>query len=264
MTNWALQYSGGSGGFLLLHLLLLSDKFHAAFDRDLQLDQLIQEHWNIKSPDQWKSNEIWPDDQLTLDSRVHVDKIYFRCNPYGNDRKSILDEIPHKKIVIYTDYHSQDLLAYYKKANWYTGQSDWYIKYTKFKKFLKTWQTHYNNIKDPSWPKCLSVRHINRLPTDIQKEILADSHIGYFLNCSALSPGAPGEYFNNELIHGPMIPYLKSADVVVKLQDLVNSDAKILETLVNIPKINSKQLALLQLWKQYHTKELLTSIGINA
>jgi hypothetical protein len=59
-----------------------------------------------------------------------------------------------------------------------------------------------------------------------------------------------------------MIPYLESADVVVKLQDLVNSDAKILETLFNIPKINSKQLALLQKWKHHHDKKLLTSVGI--
>ena len=50
--------------------------------------------------------------------------------------------------------------------------------------------------------------------------------------------------------------------MVVKLQDLVNSNARILETLFDIPKINNKQLALLQKWKQYHTKELLTSIGI--
>jgi hypothetical protein len=50
--------------------------------------------------------------------------------------------------------------------------------------------------------------------------------------------------------------------VVVKLQDLVNSDAKILETLFNIPKINSKQLALLQKWKHHHDKKLLTSVGI--
>jgi hypothetical protein len=59
-----------------------------------------------------------------------------------------------------------------------------------------------------------------------------------------------------------MIPYLKSADVVVKLQDLVNSNGKILETLFDIPEINNKQLALLKKWKQHHTNELLTSIGI--
>lgn len=261
MTNWALQYSGGSGGFLLLHLLLLSDKFYAAFDRDLLLDQLIQEHWDIPSPDQWKSTEIWPDNQLTLDSQVHVDKIYFQCNPYGNDRKSILEEIPHKKIVIYTDYHSQDLLAYYKKAYWYTGRTAWNIKYIEFRKFLKTWQTHYNNVKDPSWPKCPSIRHIGRLPDHIQKEILSNPQIEYFLNFTYRDPSRA--LFNNDLVHEPMIPYLESADVVVKLQDLVNSDAKILETLVNIPKINSKQLALLQQWKQLHTDEILTSIGIN-
>jgi hypothetical protein len=258
MTNWALQYSGGSGGFLLLHLLLLSDKFYASFDKDLSLDQIIQEQWNIKSPNQWKRTEIWPNNQITLDSQINVDKIYFRCNPFANDIEDILGELPYKKIVIYTDYHSQDLLAHYKKANWYSHSG---TKYTKFKKFLKGWQKYYTNIKDSSWPKCLSVRHIDRLPENIQREILADPYINYFLNFG-YQDRPPGAYFNNTLVSSPIVPYLESADVIVKLQDLVNSDAKILETLVNVPKINSKQLALLQKWKQHHTKELLVSIGI--
>jgi hypothetical protein len=261
MTNWALQYSGGSGGFLLLHLLLLSDQFYTAFDRDLSLDQIIQEHWNIKSPDQWKNTEIWPSAQITADSLTNVDKIYFQCNPFGDDSNSILEELLCKKIVIYTDYHSQDLLAYYKKAYWYFGQNIRNVKYAKFKKFLKMWQTHYNNIKDPLWPKCLSVRQIDRLPENIQREILSNPSTNSVLNFK-YQDRAPGAYFNNELVHSPMIPYLESADVVVKLQDLVNSDAKILETLFNIPKINSKQLALLQKWKHHHDKKLLTSVGI--
>lgn len=260
MTNWALQYSGGSGGFLLLHLLLLSDKFYASFDRDLSIDQIIQEHWDIKSPGRWKSTEIWPNNKITLDSQINVDKIYFQCNPYIKNSKDILRALPsYKKIVIYTDHHSQDLLAYYKKANWYYDFSK--TKYNKLKTFLKKWQQHYSNVKDPSWPKCLSVRHINRLPENIQREILADPHIDYFLNFGYQNKPS-GAYFNNTPVSSFIVPYLESADVVVKLQDLVNSDAKILETLVDIPTINSKQLALLQHWKQLHTKELLTSIGI--
>ena len=258
MTNWALQYSGGSGGFLLLHLLLLSDKFYTAFDRNLSLDQIIQEHWNIKSPNQWKSTEIWPDAQITLDAQVDFDKIYFQCNPFEHDYNTVLKELVYKKIVIYTDYQSQLLLAHYKKANWrFCHYQD--IKYVEFRKFLNNWKDHYANIKDPSWPKCLSVRHIDRLPKNIQKEILADPYTNYFLNFTYQDPSA---YFNNELVHEPMIPYLESADVVVKLQDLVNSNGKILETLFDIPEINNKQLSLLKKWKQYHPNELLISIGI--
>lgn len=256
MNNWALQYSGGSGGFLLLHLLLLSNKFYAAFDRDISLNQIIQEHWNIKSPEQWKSTEIWPNTQATLDAQVEVNKIYFQCNPFDN----MLDigDVKCKKIVIYTDYRSQQLLSHYKKANW------WYtldLKYYTFKTFLKTWQTHYTNVKDPSWPKCLSIRHLHRLPEIIQKEILADPHIEYFLNFKYQEPSA---LFNNDLVHDLIVPYLESADVVVKLQDLVNSDGKILETLFDIPKINNKQSELLKKWKQLHNNTLLSAIGISA
>jgi len=260
MTNWALQYSGGSGGFLLLHLLLLTDKFYTAFTRNIPLDQIIQEHWNIKSLDQWKNTEIWPDIQITLDARVNVDKIYLTCNPFEVNYNTVLKELVYKKIVIYTDYQSQLLLARCKKANIpFFGHPGQNLKYIRFKKVLNHWKDHYANIKDPSWPKCLSVRHIDRLPENIQKELLADPFTKYFLNFKYQDPSA---YFNNELVHEPMIPYLKSADVVVKLQDLVNSNGKILETLFDIPKINNKQLALLKKWKQHHTNELLTSIGI--
>jgi hypothetical protein len=260
MTNWALQYSGGSGGFLLLHLLLLSDKFYTAFDRNIPLDQIIQEHWNIKSLDQWKNTEIWPAWKITLDARVNVDKIYLTCNPFELNYNTVLKGLVYKKIVIYTDYQSQLLLARCKKANVpFFGRAGQDLKYIKFKKVLKNWKDHYANIKDPSWPKCLSVRHIDRLPKNIQKEILANPYTEYFLNFKYQDPIA---YFNNEPVHEPMIPYLESADVVVKLQDLVNSNGKILETLFDIPKINNKQRALLKKWKQHHTNELLTSIGI--
>ena len=149
MNNWALQYSGGSGGYLCLHLLLLSGKFYSAFSNDLSLDQIIQKHWNIPSPDQWKHSEIFPNNQLTLDTMVDSNKICFYCNPFDGDNTL---EFPHKKIVIYTDYYSQRLLTYYKKAHWYyLKESDvWDLKYVELRNFLKVWQTHYNNIKDPN------------------------------------------------------------------------------------------------------------------
>jgi hypothetical protein len=36
----------------------------------------------------------------------------------------------------------------------------------------KQWRIFYNDIKDPSWPKCPPINQINLLPKDIQKEIL--------------------------------------------------------------------------------------------
>lgn len=258
MNNWALQYSGGSGGFLLLHLLLLSDKFYSAFRKDLALDQLIQQHWSIVAPNQWKSTEIWPDNQLTFASEVNVDKLYFQCNPHelGLAPKNF----PCKKLVLYTDYRSQQLLAYYKKAHWYYSKQFQVhdIKYVELRAFLKSWQEHYRNVKDPSWPKCISVRHLDRLPKHIQTELLADPNMSYFLNFTYRDAAD----FRGELVHWPMIPFLQSADAVIKLQDLVNSNATILETLFNLPKINSKQLELLNKWKRYHPDELLTNLGI--
>lgn len=256
MNNWNLLYSGGSGGFLLLHLLLLSKKFHAEFEKELTLNQIIQEHWNIISPDQWKKSEIWPNNQLTASSQVNADKIYFYCNPYNYST-----EFAGKKIVIYTDLHSQRLLAHYKKANWYCGGSRVFdVRYAVFKTFLKRWQDHYNNIKDPNWPKCISVRHLSRLPKNIQAEVISNPYTEYFLNFTYQESE---ESFNNELVYKPMIPFLKSADIVIKLQDLVNSNATILEKLFDIGNINVKQIELLNKWKQFHSKELLADLGIS-
>ena len=260
MNNWKLEYSGGSGGFLLLHLLLLSEKFHAVFEKELTLDQIIQEHWNIASPDQWKKSEIWPNNQLTASSQAKSDKIYFHCNPY--DYKNYSTEFAGKKIVIYTDLHSQRLLAHYKRANWYNCRESrvFDVRYTVFKTFLKRWQEYYNNIKDPDWPKCISIRHLSRLPKNIQTEIISNPYTEYFLNFTYQEPE---EFFNDELVYKPMVPFLKSADIVIKLQDLVNSNATILEKLFDIGNINVKQIELLNKWKQFHSNELLINLGIS-
>ena len=59
-----------------------------------------------------------------------------------------------------------------------------------------------------------------------------------------------------------MLPFLNSADIVVKLQDVVNSNGKILEELLEIPTMNSKQHELIERWKKLHPQELLEQIGI--
>ena len=259
MNNWKLEYSGGSGGFLLLHLLLLSGKFYSAFDKDLPLDKIVQEHWNIVSHDQWKKTEIWPNNQTTESSVTNLDKLFFYCNPY--DHKNYTTEFSGKKIVIYTDLHSQRLLAYYKKANWYcNGFRVFDVRYPVFKDFLKRWRVHYNNIKDPDWPKCVSIRHLSRLPKNIQQEIIANPYTEYFLNFTYQEPQ---DYFNGEPVYKPMKPFLESADIVIKLQDLVNSNATILKKLFDLPDINPKQVDLLNKWKQFHNKELLIDLGIH-
>ena len=314
MRDITLSYSGGSGGFLLLHLLLLSGKFYTVFKNKRSLTDIIQSQWNIANHDEWKESEAWPDNNLTQLDTTSLRKLYFSVNPYQPD---MLTSFPGKNLVLYTDIDSQLELAYFKKANWFIDYTSSFFtkkKIQSFKEKLLAWNIHYNNIKDPTWPKCLSHRHINRLPTAIQQEILESEYTQQFLNSADIvvklqdlgkileelleiptmnskqhelierwkklhpqellesehtqqflnigSERVLYNYYKNELVYPPMLPFLNSADIVVKLQDVVNSNGKILEELLEIPTMNSKQHELIERWKKLHPQELLEQIGI--
>jgi hypothetical protein len=94
----------------------LSDRYFVKFSRDVELDYVIQHQWNITNPAQWKSNEICPSNRLTYQCTSDLNKVYFYCNP---ESKRNTREYCNFDVVLYTDYLSQQKLAFYKKANWY-------------------------------------------------------------------------------------------------------------------------------------------------
>ena len=112
-----LLYSGGSGGFFLLHLLLLSGKFYTSFFNDKSINDAIESQWNITNPDNWKHSETWPDNQATQRTTTDCHKLYFYC------LLPELSQMPElrssKYLVLYTDISSQLELAYFKKARWF-------------------------------------------------------------------------------------------------------------------------------------------------
>lgn len=250
-------YSGGSGGFLLLHLLLLSDQYWCYFLKNQNLSKLIKQQWKINHHHDWKNTEFWPSNVHTKNSQLLVNKIYFYCSPHD-----VLPEFYcNFNIVIYTDYNSQQRLAHYKKAHWHYQKTATAVnnKFSDDVKLLRNWQNHYNNIKDVSWPKCLSFRKISTLPHDIQVELLSNPYTSKFLNYQQVEKST---IYQNTPVYAPMLPFLQSANVTILLQDLVNSRAEILVKLGIVNNINQAQINLLDHWKSLHTKELLESIGI--
>jgi hypothetical protein len=250
-------YSGGSGGFLLLHLLLLSDQYWCYFLENQNLSKLIKQQWNISHHRDWKNTEFWPKNECTKNSQLPVNKIYFYCNPHN-----ILPEYHcNFNLVIYTDYDSQQKLAHYKKAHWHYQTTATAVnnKFSEGIKSLRDWQRHYNNIKDSTWPKCLSFRKISTLPHYIQAELSSDPYTSKFLNYQYVEKSA---IYQNTTVYAPMLPFLQSANITILLQDLVNSQAEILVKLGIVPNINQAQIDLLDHWKSLHTRELLESIGI--
>jgi hypothetical protein len=260
MNDLNIGYSGGSGGFLLLHLLMLSDRYHVEFQQSKTFAEVFEQQWKITNPDHWKDTETWPDNPKTCVSTTSLNKIYFFCNPDENPDRT---HYPGLNLVLYTDYRSQLLLTRYKKAFWHYNkhnQPDYSDQFSKYKKLLKHWRTHYQNIKDPTWPDCKSFRYVDQLPSSIQKEILENPYTAKFLNLQYIDPV---EKYQEHWVFCKLIPVLTSADITIRLQDLINSNGTILSDLLNLPPINQKQLKFLKQWKQLHSVELLNKIGIH-
>jgi hypothetical protein len=259
MNDLKLCYSGGSGGFLLLHLLLLSGKFYTAFDVNESINSIIDKQWNVSDHLKWKKSETWPNNLATLSATTSLDRLYFICNP-DEDSASF---VPAKNLMLYTDIDSQIELSYYKKAYWFFNDRSSSLKIAVFKKLIQEWNAHYCNLKDPSWPSHVSARHINRLPKKIQQELLDSEQtlrlLKKFADCRLCSVAN----YKKDLVNLSILPFLQNADVVVKLQDLVNSNGTVLENLLGIPPINRQQRDLIDHWKKLHPPDLLEKIAIN-
>jgi hypothetical protein len=202
MNDLNILYSGGSGGFLLLHLLLLSDRYVVKFSRAVDFDYVLEHQWNIKNSNQWKLTEVWPSNRLTHQCTSDLNKIYFYCNP---ELERNTKEYCDFDVVLYTDYVSQQKLAFYKKANWYSGRPG--LKFDG--------ELYKNRVEE----------------------------------------------YCGQLLYKPIVPFLKTAKVAIKLQDLVNTNGAVLENKLGLP-MNDKQHQFINAWKKLHPTELLTDIGI--
>lgn len=82
-----------------------------------QFELVHQHNWNLNLQ-QWKSSEIWPNNERTLNSNCsgRQYRIFFNCN----DVEKWL-QLPGKKIVLFTDIKTQIRLAMFKKAWLYSN-----------------------------------------------------------------------------------------------------------------------------------------------
>ena len=257
MQDLAIGYVGGSGGFLLLHLLLLSDQYNIAFNKNVSVSTAINQQWNIKNHLKWKQNEYWPDNQKTFALDNSRPKIYFYCNP----KPSEYAIYPGRNITLYTDINSQLALTKYKNAYWYYRNTE----FGNNRRLLLDWQKLYSVVQDPSWPVCKSHRHIDKLPEHIKKELMANQHTRQYIGCNNwrdyYRKNRTVIYQNNTILDSAHELITWSNDAIL-LQDLVNSQAEILVAKQLVPNINSDQRELLDCWKKLHNTTLLESIGI--
>lgn len=275
-TDIKLCYFGGSGGFISLHLLLLSGKFICDFDINLNLDEIISHQWSIDDAALWKSHETWPQNEKTKTLQTALRKIYFFCNP--TDRE--LEKFQGITILVYTDIESQLQLARYKRAMWcFHEHTSLYKNYVSFYRHkLQPWTAHYNNIKDASWPRCTGPGAFKQLPCWIQQELLGEPHTRASLDITRWQPWEPWdqEKMDNRMHeirsgHHKILPdntkvteevgnFFHNADLSIKLQHIINDPGTL--TALTGTAWNSKQKKIRQQWINLHSPALLHTIGI--
>jgi hypothetical protein len=239
-SDVTLCYFGGSGGFFCLYLLLLTNQFKCFFeDGTHSAYDTRSSHWDIQSVPQWKDSEVWPDNSRTFMANFDVSKVFFLCNPLLLTREpgphpDILSKFPGKKILLYTDLDTHWHLAKTKRAYWFQqGRS--------LNGHGPVWQTPeyreeqvtiwYNNVKKDTWPDISVADDFYNLPQEIQDECVIQHDmwevldIGKFDN-EGYTPR--GVMYNGDLVYKKVVDIMPRMDIVIKLQDLIKTQGRVL------------------------------------
>ena len=254
MKDLVIFYSGGSGGHLLLHLLMLSGKYHTVFEKNEKFSTVLDKQWNITVGSEWKNNETWPINYETKHSITDLKKLYMLCN-YVEDPAAPNFKYT-EKICLYTDIQSQIQLSFFKRANWFVYTSGTFDD--EIKRYRNSeWNKLYNNLKADDWPECSDISQLAQLPKYMREEL----NKNYLVQILTSDPPFKTETYKNDQIYHDAHSMIMSSHYSIKLQDLINSNGEILVETLGIT-INQQQLNLIDKWKKLHPPELLTSIGI--
>lgn len=256
--NYHLGYRGGSGGFLLLHFLLLSDEYFTSF-ADISLNEAIDKQWNILDHAAWKSTETWPSNFITVVNRSNLKNLLYFCNPSTNeffspycDFSKLIPSYDRIKDVTWPaikNFHDFLLLPPYIKN-----------ELAKTDPLLFKWLIC--DIKINKNPKTIWVY------TDVysQNELAYYKRAYWYQNKSLKSKMVDlsdrTAEWNNLQVDKAAVDFLNRSDFQVKLQDFVN-DPTILIDLKLIKQTNQEQMQLLNRWIKLHPPELLEKIGIH-
>jgi hypothetical protein len=128
--NLNIFYDGGSGGFYLLHQLLITGQFICLFrQKTSDYDDIRNKNFSVDRLENWKKTELWPDNKLLEKIKSKKRKIYFYCGDFPSWIKQ-----EGFKLILWTDIHSQLRLACAKKASFF--REDFPI--SRIKKVIKT------------------------------------------------------------------------------------------------------------------------------
>jgi hypothetical protein len=250
-------YRGGSGGFMLLHTLLLSTQYHSCDSEDRDLSKMINQQWNISTPSLWKTYEHWPDNFRTLTSTNNLKKILYFCNP---DKEYFFN-------------YQLDLFETFNKS------------YNNIKDSLWPNITSFNDFKN--LPLRLQIEICNELDLAsiinyvssskkyiwLYTDIKSQNELAFYKKAYWYHPTTHRNTKITDLsifsarwqelqVDQPAVYFLEHSDILIRLQDLVNNPEILIKHQL-LTDITQDQLDFINHWKNLHPPELLQAIGIN-
>ena len=249
-------YRGGSGGFVFLHFLMLSECYYTNFVNH-SVSEVIDHQWNIKNISQWKYTEIWPSNFDTINTASDLPKVLYFCNPsiseFENTQQSLFVTFKQSyndiKDLSWPDIDSfDDFIALPEniKTEMLTVSGTYNILdyyQTKYKLFKIWLYTDFNSQNELAWHKN-AYYYCKDLATQKITDIKKHSSV-----------------WENELVDNHALYFLNHSDIQIKLQDWIN-DPELLVELKLIELVTPAQIDLIDRWKKLHPPELLKLIGI--
>jgi hypothetical protein len=250
-------YRGGSGGFLFLHFLLLSDQYYTSIFDNIDFSNVVAQQWNISKNKQWKKTEFWPNNYNSINDNSDLDRILYFCNPTTDEffkQQQLLDTIVN-------NYNNIKDVSWpiVESAADFINLPSWIYQEVCGTTECKNVLAHFagTNKTKSVW-----------VYTDVesQNELAYYKQAYWYFDQPKMekmqSQNIRIETWQNVVVDSAAVHFLNHSDIQIKLQDLVNTPELLVEHgMINC--VNQQQLKLLSHWKSLHPPELLKKIGID-
>lgn len=243
-----LGYQGGSGGFILLHLLLCSGEYYVSFEDGHTFDDVMAMQWQITDPCRWKNSEVWPDNNNTMTQSGPLSLIFYYCNPRLKQYFSPKNDI----------------------VNCYQGCKDpsWPIiedfeSYNKLPKWIRDECEQQHGLA-PLVQNIARDKKFLWLYTDIDSQ----NELSFYKKAYwyAQKPKKPKRRFkhriyNNMQVDPRALPFLRRCDIALYLQDVIKNPGILVDHGL-IKSVNATQIRLIEKWLSLHPLELLRKTNL--
>lgn len=252
-ADLVLGYRGGSGGFLLLHLLCLSDQYHVVWQDDHTFEQVFKKQWSIIDAAQWKDSETWPNNYATALSDTSKRKIVFYCNP---SLHSFTDD---PLVDIITAYHS------IKDPSW--PEIHRFQDYISLDRHIRDeFETEHGMLPLIDWCR----RYYNAKRLWIYTDIHSQETLSKYKRAYNYWHKGPNDTidpikssaWDSKNVDVDAIDCLASSDIIIYLQDLLKN-INLLVDLGLIDQIRPCQADFVQHWLNLHADEILQELGLD-